>query len=82
MTTLPIRPDELAERNHLRSCRNCSGYDKGRCRKGAPGPYGWPEVLPLDWCMDWCWLTNPRVTWNSGIAPLEREQATEERTPF
>lgn len=78
--TLPIAPGDLAERNALRGCRNCAAYDGRHCRGSSPGPQGWPEVAPTDWCLSWAWAVNPRVVWNSAIAPREREQLQQEES--
>lgn len=80
--TLAIRPDEHDERRRLRGCHNCSAYDQPKCRRGAPGPNGWPETLPTDYCLMWTWVIEPRVTWGTAIAPAERNQIREEPTPF
>lgn len=74
MSTLPIRPEEHAERAALRGCHNCSAYSAPLCRKGAPGPHGWPTVAANDWCEQWTWIINPRVTWATAIAPAERNR--------
>lgn len=79
--TLPIRPDQHADRAKLRSCRNCTAYDRGRCKRGAPGPQGWPEVDPTEFCLLWTWVIEPRVGWGSAIAPAEYRHAQEE-VPF
>lgn len=72
MTTLPILPEEHAERARLRGCRNCTAYDGQRCRNSSPGPHGFPEMPPDGWCLSWAWVIQPRVGWGSAIAPAER----------
>lgn len=69
--SLPINPGDLAERNAMRGCRSCSAFDGTLCRKGAPT---WQPVQPSDWCEQWTWRTNPRVTWNSAICEAERRE--------
>lgn len=81
--TLPIRPDELAARATIRTCRSCANFDplKSLCRKSSPP---WDVVTVEDYCADWVWRTNPRVCWNSGICEAERREyeAAQEPAPF
>lgn len=85
MSTLPIRPDQHAERQALRNCSNCEAHFHGKCRRGAPGQQGWPDVQPTDVCMLWQWVVEPRIGWGSAIAPAERPDfrpKTHEEVPF
>lgn len=83
MNALVITPDQHADRARLRGCRNCTAYDGAACRKNAPGQNGFAQMPPDGWCLDWAWVTNPRQTWNSPLAPKEYEQADiTEGVPF
>lgn len=73
--------EQHAERLKLRGCHNCVAHDGSRCRRGAPGPHGWPETQPDDWCLQWQHELYQALTWTSPIVGAERQQ-TQERTPF
>lgn len=70
--TFAIQPAEHEDRARLRGCHNCEAHFAGRCRRGAPGIHGWPEVAPTDVCLLWAWWREPRVLWGSALAPAEK----------